>query len=105
MYLFDLFREQAHTINVVTEFNTAGKSEYMIASLSRYISKITRNKDTVYTDFQSFPKGYRVTFRIMYKTNFFTRKNYTKELSNLFDWMGDNKSYVGCLVRYQYTCV
>lgn len=100
-----LFPYQNHTINLVAEFNTNINSECMIANLSKYINKIVRDCDTIYTDFQSHPKGYRITYKIEYKTNFFKRKNYTKELSKLSDWMGDNKSYNGCLYRYQYTCV
>lgn len=106
MSLFSkLFPSANHVINLVAEFNTNTNSECMIADLSKYINKIVRDCDIVYTDFQSHPKGYRITYKIEYKTNFFKRKNYTKELSRLSDWMGSNKSYNGCLYRYQYTCV
>lgn len=105
LFFEKLFPTQHHTINLVAEFNIKANSENMIADLSRYINKIVRDCDMVYTDFQSHPKGYRITYKIEYKVSFFKRKNYTKELSKLSDWMGDNKSYNGCLYRYQYTCV
>lgn len=100
-----LFKKAEHKITLIAEFKPELESEAVISQLSRYIYKIIRTEDSVLLDLQSIPSGYRAMFTIQYKTNFFRRKNYTKELSNLHDWFGNDKSRNGCLSRYHYTCV
>lgn len=93
-----------YKIHLIAEFNVSSESECLIANLSDHIKRITDKRDSVYTELQKFPKGYRVTYNIIYYNTFFRKKNYTRELTNFFDWLVDDDNYVGCLNKYNYSC-
>lgn len=100
-----LLQKTEHTITLIAEFKPVSDSETAISQLSRYIYTLIKPKDQIILDLQSIPSGYRSMYTIVYTTSFFKRKNYTKELSNLSDWFGNDKSKYECLSRYHYTCV
>lgn len=100
-----LFTRTEHKITIICEFNNSSKSENAIALLSNYISSIVGKRDIILTDLQSQPAGYRITYMITYYKTWFRVKNYTKELSKLSDWLGNDKNCNGCISRYHYNHV
>lgn len=100
-----LFKKTEHEINLLSEFQPVHQSEIVIANLSNYISSLIKYGDSIFVDIQVVPAGYRFKAKIKYTTSFFRHRRYTKELSNLSDWFGNDKDYSNCLSRYYYTCV
>lgn len=99
-----IFKNKEHKITLIAEFKPVVQSEKTISKLSDKIYKMIKRSDYVITDLQSVPSGYRITYTIYYKTNFFKRDKYTKELAKLSDFFGNDKSN-SCLSRYYYTRV
>lgn len=100
-----VFKSKEYKITLIAEFKPVVQSENIISKLSDKISKMIRRFDYIITDLQSVPSGYRITYTIYYKTNFFRRDKYTKELAKLSDFFGNDKSNNNCLSRYYYTRV
>lgn len=98
-------KKTRHTVTVVVEFEPTKLSEQMIAYLSDYVSSLIRDNESILTDVQKQPAGYRATFVITYTTTPFSHHNYHKELARLSDWLLSDKACNGCLARYHYNCV
>lgn len=97
-------KKAQHTVTVVVEFQPVKQSEVKIGDLSMYIASLVRKNETILTDVQSIPAGYRATFVIRYKTSLFSNHRYDKELSRLSDWLHSDRDCNGCLSRYHYSC-
>lgn len=108
MRLFDRLRRKTyHSITITAEFTNSNESYRIISKLSKYISNMVKDKDSVVTEYQKFPAGYRMRYYISYTRSFFRRHNYTKELSNLSDWIyteDKNDNLLNCLSKYYYSC-
>lgn len=102
--IYRLTKKDYYRLVLVAEFDISSESDCLIANLTGHIKKITSKKDIVYTELQKFPKGYRVSYSITYYNTIFRKKNYTRELTNFFDWFIDDKSYVGHILKYSYNC-
>lgn len=100
-----LFLKREHKITVIAEFKNNKESEQAISNLSQYISNMINSKDTILTELQSMPAGYRIKFNITYYTNFFIRRSYMKGLSNLSDWLCKDKICNGTISKYHYNYV
>lgn len=97
--------KEKHTITLVAEFIKDKQSLSTIARLSEYISNISSTAD-ILTDLQSFSAGYRITFVIKYQRKWYQKKNhYTTYLSNLSDWLYNDKDTYVCLSKYHYNHV
>lgn len=97
-----LFNKTTKSISVVAEFDNSNDDVSLntISVLSDYISDICKSAE-VTTDFQKYPAGYRITFKIFYKENLFRKqKKYSKQLARVSKWI--NKTNKATLHRYQY---
>lgn len=98
-------KREEHKITLIAEFKPGIESEKAISNLSLFVSNIINPRDTILTELQSFPKGYRIKYDIMYYTNFFSKRTYLKELSNLSDWLCKDKDCNGTISAYHYNYV
>lgn len=85
------------------EFNNSKYTENVISKMTDYLSSVILDKDEIYVDVQSFPnRGYKLTITINFYVTALHRRNYTKDLANLADWLCNDDRYNGCLMSYQY---
>lgn len=94
-------RKQQREISVVAEFNNTDQLITLetISMLSDYISDACR-KAKILTDLQAHPAGYRITFRIFYKSYFEYSKNYSRRLARVSSWL--TKTEKSTLHQYYY---
>lgn len=86
-------------ITVIAEFaifDSSLAAQNAIADLSEYISEIPIPAVKILTDIQKHPKGYRVTYTIVYHNK--KHKDYTKYLANVKDWLFEDTP----IFRYYY---
>lgn len=96
--------KREHKIVIICELDNSLQSETTISQYTEYISDIVQDKDTIITDIQVFPMGYKVTHTITFITKG-KKKKYLKQLANLSCWLynqQDNKVKSG-LSRYYYS--
>lgn len=96
-------KSEEHNIVVIAEFNNTDDSLNKIAELSDYISEVTA--DSILTDLQKHPAGYRITYTIKYiaKTKLAVKykvKYYSQYLSRLSSWLYKDSS---CISKYYYS--
>ena len=93
-------RKYINTITVIAEFSLSDQAMQKVAEFSDYISSL--DSATIQTEFQSYPAGYRVTYKITFVSNMLTNsmkiQKYTKYLACISDWAYD----CNCLSKYHY---
>lgn len=96
-----LFRKQQKSISVIAEFDNTDQKTTLetIALLSEYITFACK-KATITTDIQAHPTGYRVTYKILYKSYFEYNKNYSRQLARVSKWL--TKTEKSTLHQYYY---
>lgn len=98
-----LFNKRQRKITVIAEFAKQVSSVNEISKLSYFISSICDKSTEIFTEYQSYPTGYRLTYTLIYYETFFHKKNYSKYLSDLSKWLYKEDS--PALFKYHYNIV
>lgn len=94
-------KKKYQDIHISAEFYKVDNANITISALSDTIYNIVSPKDTVLSDLQSFPQGYRVIYDIKSKYSGLHKTNYSAKLSKLSDWILEDKSF-SSIARYHY---
>lgn len=98
-----MFYKKLYKIEIKSEFNNHEMSKFVMASLSDYISSFVSNNDAIETEIQTFPRGYRLVYRIAFsRRTIFKNKEkfkYMKELTKISNWIYSDEN-INSLISY-----